>query len=278
MFTPFYKTWCHLIETNPYYLDLAHAPEPNHSEARTLFQKHFAATIPTSHPHGLDVAEIQRLFPAGEQAAHARLNEFVQQRAAQYHVRRDVPHEQQGCSMLSAYLNAGVLSTRQCVVAARAANRNKIVAGDEGLKTWIKELGWRVQEMADRKMKETSRVLVRIGCLCLLTTFGVCLVFHLGVLQEYPGIVPTSMQEPGLPADHREDPVERQPGPFPGVVPGQDRVPDRGRRNAAAEHDRVHAQPAAHDRCVLPGQGLDGQLAVGRKVLYAAVDRRGPGV
>ncbi|KAF9322806.1 hypothetical protein BG006_002041, partial [Podila minutissima] len=136
-------TWCHLIETNPYYLDLAHAPEPNHSKARTLFQKHFAATIPTSHPHGLDVAEIQRLFPAGEQAAHARLNEFVQQRAAQYHVRRDVPHEQQGCSMLSAYLNAGVLSMRQCVVAARAANRNKIVAGDEGLKTWIKELGWR---------------------------------------------------------------------------------------------------------------------------------------
>ncbi|KAF9303554.1 hypothetical protein BGZ74_003529, partial [Mortierella antarctica] len=82
VFTPFYKTWCHLIETNPYYLDLAHAPEPNHSEARTLFQKHFAATIPTSHPHGLDVAEIQRLFPAGEQAAHARLSEFVQQRAA----------------------------------------------------------------------------------------------------------------------------------------------------------------------------------------------------
>ncbi|KAG0096514.1 hypothetical protein BGZ93_004389 [Podila epicladia] len=143
VFTPFYKTWCHLVETNPHYLDLAHTPEPNRSEARTLFQKHFAATIPASHPHGLDVAEIQRLFPAGEQAAHARLSEFVQQRAAQYHVRRDVPHEQQGCSMLSAYLNAGVLSTRQCVVAARAANRNKIVAGDEGLKTWIKELGWR---------------------------------------------------------------------------------------------------------------------------------------
>ncbi|KAF9317513.1 hypothetical protein BG003_000658 [Podila horticola] len=143
VFTPFYKTWCHLVETDPHYLDLAHAPESNRSEARTLFQKHFAASIPSSYPHDLDTDEIQRLFPAGEQAAHTRLSEFVQKRAAHYHVRRDVPHEQQGCSMLSAYLNAGVLSTRQCVVAARAANKNRILSGDEGLKTWIKELGWR---------------------------------------------------------------------------------------------------------------------------------------
>lgn len=95
----------------------------------------------------MDKDEIQRLFPAGEKAAHARLSEFVQKRATRYHVRRDMPHEESGCSMLSAYLNAGVLSTRQCVVAARAANKNKIMAGDEGLKTWIKELGWRVKKM-----------------------------------------------------------------------------------------------------------------------------------
>lgn len=142
VFTPFYNTWCNLVETETHYLELSEAPEANPPEAKRLYASHFNAKIPSSYPHNLDVNEINRLYPAGEEEAHNRINRFVKAKIKNYQEARDVPI-QEGTCVISPYLNTGVISIRQCVVIARTANNNKITTGDNGIKTWIKELGWR---------------------------------------------------------------------------------------------------------------------------------------
>src|SRR5690606_2833050 len=78
----------------------------------------------------------------GEAAARARLQQFVDARITHYHRHRDRP-DLDGTSGLSPYLAAGVLSPRQCLAAALAANRGRIDGGDAGISTWISELIWR---------------------------------------------------------------------------------------------------------------------------------------
>ncbi|KAF8979828.1 hypothetical protein BGZ46_004982, partial [Entomortierella lignicola] len=142
VFTPYYKTWCNLVETETHYLELTEVPDENPKVAKERYAEYFKATPPNSYPHSLDTTEMKRLYPAGEEAAHERLNNFLESKAKNYSKGRDVPI-QEGTSVISPYLTSGVISTRQCIVAARKANNNKITSGDEGLKTWIKELGWK---------------------------------------------------------------------------------------------------------------------------------------
>ncbi|KAF9366930.1 hypothetical protein BGX34_000050 [Mortierella sp. NVP85] len=142
VFTPFYNTWCKLVETDPHYLELSEAPDANPPEAKRLYANHFKAEIPGSYPHNLNIGEINRLYPAGEEEAHNRLNNFLEAKVKNYPEARNVPI-QEGTCVISPYLNAGIISTRQCVVIARAANKNKITTGDDGIKSWIRELGWR---------------------------------------------------------------------------------------------------------------------------------------
>ncbi|KAF9093562.1 hypothetical protein BGX27_001586 [Mortierella sp. AM989] len=142
VFTPYYNTWCKIVETEPHYLELTDTPDPNPSEAKERYAEYFKATPPNSYPHSLNVDEMKRLYPAGEAAAHERLQNFLTTKAKDYQKGRDVPI-QEGTSVISPYLASGVITNRQCVVAAREANKNKITSGDEGLKAWIRELGWR---------------------------------------------------------------------------------------------------------------------------------------
>ncbi|MDT3719254.1 deoxyribodipyrimidine photo-lyase [Pseudomonas oryzihabitans] len=88
------------------------------------------------------VAEVRQLWPAGEQAALQRLATFIRDDLDDYHQARDIPSEP-GTSQLSAYLNAGVLSPRQCLQAAVEANGGRLSGGSQGAATWITELLWR---------------------------------------------------------------------------------------------------------------------------------------
>ncbi|KAF9361746.1 hypothetical protein BGX26_012467 [Mortierella sp. AD094] len=142
VFTPYYNTWCKIVETEPHYLELTEIPDANPPEAKVRYAEYFKLTPPTSHPHPLDVEEIKRLYPAGEEAAHDRLNKFLIAKAKYYHKGRDTPI-QEGTSIMSPYLASGVITNRQCFVAAREANKNRILSGDEGLKSWIRELAWK---------------------------------------------------------------------------------------------------------------------------------------
>jgi len=82
------------------------------------------------------------LWPAGEAAAHERLQHFAEHIMQDYKALRDQPAVD-GTSRLSAYLACGVVSPRQCLHAAIAANRGEFDSGNPGAVTWISELLWR---------------------------------------------------------------------------------------------------------------------------------------
>ncbi|MEX6501739.1 deoxyribodipyrimidine photo-lyase [Pseudomonas zhanjiangensis] len=85
---------------------------------------------------------LRQLWPAGEAAAHQRLQDFAEQQLADYQRQRDFPASR-GTSRLSPYLAAGVLSPRQCLHAALQLNQGEFDSGNPGAVSWINELLWR---------------------------------------------------------------------------------------------------------------------------------------
>lgn len=85
---------------------------------------------------------LQTLWPAGEDFALERLSEFADDTLFNYHHSRDLP-ALPGTSALSPYLNAGVISTRQCLYAAMMRNAGQLTDGATGAATWINQLLWR---------------------------------------------------------------------------------------------------------------------------------------
>ncbi len=81
-------------------------------------------------------------WPAGEDAAHDRLNTFIDEHVKDYKEKRDFP-EQDATSLLSPYLALGILTTRQCLHAAMSVNEGSLESGRKGVDTWISELIWR---------------------------------------------------------------------------------------------------------------------------------------
>ncbi len=80
------------------------------------------------------------LVETGEDAAHHQLEAFLSERAGAYKDDRDFP-ALDGTSQLSPYLANGVLSGRQCLLAARQAQG--MGGNQDGLTTWISEIAWR---------------------------------------------------------------------------------------------------------------------------------------
>ncbi|WP_027857558.1 cryptochrome/photolyase family protein [Marinobacterium jannaschii] len=93
----------------------------------------------TSDPLAANDANYRRdLWPASEDVAHRRLQNFVAQRVQGYGEQRDYP-DINGTSLLSPYLSCGVLSVRQCIAALQAG-----CDGDSWLESqWLTELIWR---------------------------------------------------------------------------------------------------------------------------------------
>ena len=126
VFTPFSRRWRSWIEeTQPtlYPAPSAQGPEVRAEQTDTLPAPFSDAPEP--------------LVPTGEDAAHDQLEEFLAERAKDYKDNRDFP-ALDGTSQLSPYLANGVLSGKQCLIAARQAG----VSGD-GIETWINEIAWR---------------------------------------------------------------------------------------------------------------------------------------
>ncbi|MCM0611128.1 deoxyribodipyrimidine photo-lyase [Marinobacter sediminum] len=80
------------------------------------------------------------LVETGEDAAHRELEGFLSERGGAYKDDRDFPAID-GTSQLSPYLANGVLSGRQCLLAAHQAQG--MGGNQEGLTTWINEIAWR---------------------------------------------------------------------------------------------------------------------------------------
>ncbi|MCJ8146919.1 deoxyribodipyrimidine photo-lyase [Acinetobacter sp. A3.8] len=98
-------------------------------------------------PHSVDgFAPIpqsrQNKWQVGETEAWHRLDTFIDQHINQYHIERDFPAFD-STSQLSTYLNAGLLSIRQCLKAAQINTDGDLLSGNEGVRIWLDELLWR---------------------------------------------------------------------------------------------------------------------------------------
>jgi deoxyribodipyrimidine photo-lyase len=133
VFSPFRRRWIAVYRQGP----VVPLPAPRRQAA---LRAGGPATLPelpdfpgTGHPD---------LWPAGETAAARRLDAFIRKRIAAYDRRRDFPADA-ATSELSPYLAAGVISARQCLAAALAANDERLDSGKAGVVAWISELIWR---------------------------------------------------------------------------------------------------------------------------------------
>ncbi|CAG8584585.1 179_t:CDS:2, partial [Ambispora leptoticha] len=146
VYTPFKKLWLTIVGSEPNYLELSPEPAPNNESIREQHASEFNTEIP-EFVEGFQLSSAQSNrasieFPAGEDVAHERLQAFISERITNYKEARNIPSVI-GTSSLSAYFAAGVLSARQCVVAARAVNKNKLQDGNIGIATWVEEIVWR---------------------------------------------------------------------------------------------------------------------------------------
>lgn len=138
VFSPFKRNWLQQMAQRG--VQLLPAPAPRSPEAR---QAPIALPPrPAILDQGQTVPEVlrQELWPAGEAAAHARLQAFTERDLDFYKRQRDLPAVS-GTSTLSPYLAAGILSPRQCLAAAW--QHQGALEGRLDVDTWISELIWR---------------------------------------------------------------------------------------------------------------------------------------
>lgn len=81
-------------------------------------------------------------WPVGETYALSLLDQFIDDHVTVYKTARDFP-SQSGTSQLSAYLNIGIISIRQCIQALFRQQHGDFLIESEGQQTWLDELLWR---------------------------------------------------------------------------------------------------------------------------------------
>ena len=121
VFTPYSKVWKAKLPTA---LTIHSAPE----------QMNTPQGIPGER---LPPFKASPLFPAGEQEALIRLEEFLHRRLDAYRGDRD-RMDLEGTSVLSPYIRFGMLGLRQAVSVAQQA-----LIHQRGAETWLNELIWR---------------------------------------------------------------------------------------------------------------------------------------
>ncbi|MDI9246179.1 deoxyribodipyrimidine photo-lyase [Marinobacter sp. CHS3-4] len=129
VFTPFSRSWRRWVDdNNPSVFPAPKAiGEPVRPETYTKFPRGFPEPPPA-------------LVNTGEDAAHNQLEKFLDERAGDYKDQRDFPAVN-GTSIISPYLASGILSGRQCMIAAQ--QHDGIGASETGLATWTSEIAWR---------------------------------------------------------------------------------------------------------------------------------------
>ena len=123
VYTPYAKAWKSRL---PVRLNLLPAPDPIHTPADIY-----------SEP--LPRFKVSPSFPAGEQEALVRLEEFLYQKIYAYGEDRN-RMDLDGTSSLSPYIRFGMLGLRQAFSAAIEAMRQK---KSNGAENWLNELIWR---------------------------------------------------------------------------------------------------------------------------------------
>lgn len=143
IFTPFHRAWKQrLLADGPPRL----VGRPRRQPELVCPPDPLPARLAGWAPSGID----PKLWPAGSRAALGHLERFLGGPAQRYLDDRDVP-SLPATSQLSAALALGVVSPRQCLAAALAANHGELEAGDPGeleagdpgIAGWMRQLAWR---------------------------------------------------------------------------------------------------------------------------------------
>jgi len=175
VYSPWLKNWASVVSGDPLtYVDDAGEPSANDKAVRkdkklaSLFDCQIPDSVPGFEVPGEKLQHIRQAWPAGTEAAEARLKHFIENKArstktefdsleegehvgpgkkgsriAEYATGRNHP-DVFGTSRLSPYLAAGVISLRACVRAAMALNKNKLdVERSNGIGMWTQELAWK---------------------------------------------------------------------------------------------------------------------------------------
>ncbi len=129
VFTPFSRSWRKWIDDHQ--PTIFPEPQPQGDAVEPARYEHFPEEFPEPPP---------ALVKTGEAAAHDQLERFLAERAGDYKKLRDLPAVD-GTSVVSPYLASGILSGRQCLIAARQQQANG--GNQEGLGTWTNEIAWR---------------------------------------------------------------------------------------------------------------------------------------
>ena len=167
---------------------------------------------------------MQAMWTPGEAGAQARLDDFAAGAASDYRDTRNMPGVA-GTSRLSPHLHFGEIGPRQVWRSiTTTALASAAIRWRTGVETYLSEIAWR--------------------------EFSYHLLFHFPTLPDEP-LRPEFAAFPWL---------ENAEGPC-GLAARTDRLSDRRRRHAGTVEHRMDAQPRAHDRGVIPGQGPPAALA-----------------
>lgn len=126
VFTPFKRNWLALVP------EIEPIPGPKLIPSFQDFD-------PGLMPAGGD----EELFPAGEEMARQRLEDFLKNKIEFYHLNRD-RMDLEGTSNLSPYLRFGVLGLRTALLRSKELLDDKSNHKDvQGIESWLNELIWR---------------------------------------------------------------------------------------------------------------------------------------
>lgn len=104
----------------------------------------------------VEISAMQReLWPVGENYAQMLLEHFADERLQYYDQKRDYP-ALDSSSKMSAYLNIGIISIRQCLAVLFREQHGYFFIQQKALQIWLDELLWR--EFYQHVMADFSRV------------------------------------------------------------------------------------------------------------------------
>lgn len=133
IFTPYKRAWLQVLSNK---LPLKLLPKPYLQQPLPL------KILPLPDKIKNFTLSIPNLWPAGEKFAVHYLKDFIQNKLFSYDKQRDFPYLE-GTSCLSPYLATGMISSRQCFLAALEQNQWQLDGGNQGALTWMTELIWR---------------------------------------------------------------------------------------------------------------------------------------
>ena len=132
VYSPFKRKWYELLEDDMLVLypipEAKKRSDKKSSDLSSLVKKYYSSICDD--------------WRVGEDHIQEELSKFLQQKGGKYKEERNFPGID-GCSKVSPYLNAGVVSAKWCLVEAAKNNKGDLAEGDRGILHWVSEILWR---------------------------------------------------------------------------------------------------------------------------------------